>query len=388
MVIFHTAKDEDIKEGRSTDIYFSRAKKVLVKEGIKKRVIVEITAGSLPNNYPWGVLSGIEEVTKLLEGINIDVYSLPEGSIFQPYQPVLRLEGEYTLFAELETAILGFICQSSGISTKAARFRKAAKKKYILSFGIRRMHPSISPMIDRAAYIGGVDGFSGVAAQKLIGKKATGTMPHAFVLIVGDQIKAWKLYDKGIHKSIPRIALVDTLYDEKAESIMAAENVKDIFGVRLDTPESRRGNMNRIVEEVRWELDIRGYENVKIFVSGGIDEDNIPKLNKVWGFGIGTSISNSKIIDFAMDIVEIEGKPISKRGKLSGKKEVFRCTSCLNLIISYNNEITRCTSCKGRMENFLKPIIKDGKIVANIPKVEEIRNYVLKQLQQVNLDGL
>jgi|TARA_B100002003_G_C14145979_1_gene551015 nicotinate phosphoribosyltransferase len=388
MVIFHTAKDEDIKEGRSTDIYFSRAKKVLVNEGIKKRVIVEITAGSLPNNYPWGILSGIEEVTKLLEGINIDVYALPEGSIFQPFQPVLRLEGEYTLFAELETAILGFICQSSGISTKAARFRKAAKEKYILSFGIRRMHPSISPMIDRAAYIGGVDGFSGVAAQKLIGKKATGTMPHAFVLIVGDQIKAWKLYDKGIHKSIPRIALVDTLYDEKAESIMAAENVEGIFGVRLDTPESRRGNMNRIVEEVRWELDIRGYENIKIFVSGGIDENNIPKLNKVWGFGIGTSISNSKIIDFAMDIVEIEGKPISKRGKLSGKKEVFRCTSCLNFEISYNNEITRCTSCKGRMENFLKPLIKEGKIVANLPKVEEIRNYVLKQLQQVNLDGL
>ena len=388
MVIFHTAKDEDIKEGRSTDIYFSRAKKVLVNEGIKKRVIVEITAGSLPNNYPWGILSGIEEVTKLLEGINIDVYALPEGSIFQPFQPVLRLEGEYTLFAELETAILGFICQSSGISTKAARFRKAAKEKYILSFGIRRMHPSISPMIDRAAYIGGVDGFSGVAAQKLIGKKATGTMPHAFVLIVGDQIKAWKLYDKGIHKSIPRIALVDTLYDEKAESIMAAENVEGIFGVRLDTPESRRGNMNRIVEEVRWELDIRGYENVKIFVSGGIDENNIPKLNKVWGFGIGTSISNSKIIDFAMDIVEIEGKPISKRGKLSGKKEVFRCISCLNFEISYNNEITRCTSCKGRMENFLKPLIKEGKIVANLPKVEEIRNYVLKQLQQVNLDGL
>ncbi|MDP6459245.1 MAG: nicotinate phosphoribosyltransferase, partial [Candidatus Hydrothermarchaeota archaeon] len=327
MGMFHVASADEIKEGRTTDIYFTRAKEVLEKKGIKKRVVAEVITSSLPKGYPWGVLGGIEEVAGLFEGSNVDVYTMPEGSIFHPWEPVVRLEGEYTLFAELETPLLGLLCQASGIATKAARLKKAAGDKSLLSFGVRRMHPAISPMTDRAAYIGGVDGFSGVAAEKLIGKGASGTMPHALIIAVGDQVKAWRLYDEVIDKAVPRIALVDTYYDEKAEAIMAAEAVKGLYGVRLDTPGSRRGDMKRIVEEVRWELDIRGYKDVKILVSGGVDEDDIRELNKVDGFGIGTSISNAKTIDFAMDIIEMEGKPVAKRGKLGGKKEVYRCTA-------------------------------------------------------------
>ncbi len=388
MGMFHVASADEIKEGRTTDIYFTRAKEVLEKKGIKKRVVAEVITSSLPKGYPWGVLGGIEEVAGLFEGSNVDVYTMPEGSIFHPWEPVVRLEGEYTLFAELETPLLGLLCQASGIATKAARLKKAAGDKSLLSFGVRRMHPAISPMTDRAAYIGGVDGFSGVAAEKLIGKGASGTMPHALIIAVGDQVKAWRLYDEVIDKAVPRIALVDTYYDEKAEAIMAAEAVKGLYGVRLDTPGSRRGDMKRIVEEVRWELDIRGYKDVKILVSGGVDEDDIRELNKVDGFGIGTSISNAKTIDFAMDIIEMEGKPVAKRGKLGGKKEVYRCTACLNSEITYKKEITQCPKCGGKIEVLLKPLVKGGRIVAELPNVEKIRNYVLEQLQKVNLNGL
>ncbi|MDP6612480.1 MAG: nicotinate phosphoribosyltransferase [Candidatus Hydrothermarchaeota archaeon] len=388
MGMFHVASADEIKEGRTTDIYFTRAKEVLEKKGIKKRVVAEVITSSLPKGYPWGVLSGIEEVAGLFEGSNVDVYAMPEGSIFHPWEPVVRLEGEYTLFTEHETPLLGLLCQASGIATKAARLKKAAGDKSLLSFGVRRMHPAISPMTDRAAYIGGVDGFSGVAAEKLIGKGASGTMPHALIIAVGDQVKAWRLYDEVIDKAVPRIALVDTYYDEKAEAIMAAEAVKGLYGVRLDTPGSRRGDMKRIVEEVRWELDIRGYKDVKILVSGGVDEDDIRELNKVDGFGIGTSISNAKTIDFAMDIIEMEGKPVAKRGKLGGKKEVYRCTACLNSEITYKKEITQCPKCGGKIEVLLKPLVKGGRIVAELPNVEKIRNYVLEQLQKVNLNGL
>ncbi len=95
--------------------------------------------------------------------------------------------------------------------------------------------------------------------------------PHALVLVVGDQVKAWRYFDEVIEPEVPRTALVDTLCDEKFEALMAVEALGErLNAIRLDTPSSRRGNFRRIVEEVRWELDLRGgYEHVKIFLSGG-----------------------------------------------------------------------------------------------------------------------
>ena len=106
-----------------------------------------------------------------------------------------------------------------------------------------------------------------------------------------------------------RVALIDTLQDEKFEAIRVAEALgKDLYAVRLDTPSSRRGDFFQILSEVRWELDIRGFEHVKILASGGIDEYEILKLNPlVDGYGVGTSIANAPVLSFALDIMEIEG---------------------------------------------------------------------------------
>ncbi len=385
--MFHISTPEEIKKGRTTDIYFFRAKEVLNAKGIKKNVTAEVTCTSLPSGYGWGVLAGVEEMAELFQGYDVDVFSLPEGSIFYPREPVVRVDGNYAEFSELETPMLGLICQASGIATKAARMKKLAGDKTLLSFGIRRMHPAIAPMIDRAAYIAGADGFSGVAAEKFLGERATGTMPHSLIITVGDQVEAWRYFDEVMPKEVPKIALVDTYYDEKIESIMAADALKDLYGVRLDTPSSRRGDMKSIVDEVRWELDIRGYKKVKIFVSGGIDEDNIRELSNADGFGVGTSISAAKTIDFAMDIVEMEGKPVAKRGKLGGKKEVYRCPQCLKgkLIPVSESKRSIICECGAQMKGMLKPLIQRGKIVAELPKVKEIRSYVIGQMQKVDI---
>src|SRR3989442_10958166 len=127
-------------------------------------------------------------------------------------------------------------------------------------------------------------------------------------------------------KGVPRIALVDTYCDEKTEAVMAAEALgKALYGVRLDTPSSRRGNFPEIIKEVRWELDSRGFKNVKIFVSGGLDDGSVRALSATGadGFGVGTSVSNAPSVDFAMDIVEKEGKSVAKRGKLGGRKKAW-----------------------------------------------------------------
>ncbi|MGQ9543759.1 MAG: nicotinate phosphoribosyltransferase [Candidatus Bathyarchaeia archaeon] len=389
---FHIASGEEIKRGGTTDVYFMRAREILRAKGLTDvRVSMEATAGELPSGWPWAVLCGIDEVTYLFEGQPVNLYSMDEGTIFRPRDiygvrvPVATVEGKYVDFCHLETPMLGLICQASGVATKAARVRKAAADKVVISFGIRRIHPALSRMVDRAAYIGGLDGVSSLSGAETIGKKPMGTMPHALIIVFGDQAEAWKAFDEVMPEDVPRIALVDTYFDEKTEAIMAVETLKErLQGVRLDTPTSRKGRFTDIVREVRWELDTRGYRNVKIYVSGGLDERNVDELVKSGadGFGVGTSISNAPTIDFALDIVEREGKPEAKRGKFSGRKQVWRCLRCiLDLVTRIDMKHPACPKCGGSTVPMLKPIIEDGKILEELPTVDEIRKRVLEQLR-------
>jgi len=392
--IFHAASDEEIKSGRTTDVYFVRTKQVLERKGMRNlSAHAEVTTNSLPEGWPWGVLCGVEEVARLFEGRPVTVCSLPEGTIFRARDvnglrvPVVTVTGRYVDYCELETPMLGMLCHATGVATAAARIRKIAWGKTLMAFGIRRAHPAIAPMLDRAAYIGGFDGVSSLVGAERIGERPMGTMPHSLIICFGDQREAWRAFDEVMPPDVPRIALIDTYFDEKAEAIMAAETLgKRLAGVRLDTPGSRRGSMPEIVREVRWELDVRGYGWVKIFVSGGIGEKNIGELCEAGadGFGVGTSISNAPTVDFAMDIVEIGGKPVAKRGKLGGRKSVWRCRKCLVFLIKKEGEVAgRCPKCGGRMESALRPLVKDGRIVGKLPAPREIRRYVLKQLERV-----
>ncbi len=390
--MFFIASDEDIKKGETTDIYFVRTKRILEAKGLQNvKVVAEITTGGLPRGWKWGVLSGLEEAIKLMEGLPVDVYAVPEGTLFRPYDyygvriPLLFIEGPYYEFCIYETPLLGFLCQSSGVTTMAARLRKiVGGDKILLAFGIRRMHPALAPMLDRAAYIGGFDGVSSIAGAKAIGKRPMGTMPHALIIVMGDQVRAWKAFDEVMPEEVPRIALVDTFYDEKIEAVMAAEALgKRLYGVRLDTPGSRKGSFPQIIREVRWELNIRGYDHVKIIVSGGVNDENIKELAEAGadGFGVGTSVSNAPVIDFAMDIVEVEGRPIAKRGKLAGKKMVWRCPEDLTLVVKpFKSTEPVCPLCDGKMEPLLRRYIRQGEIVEPLPTVDEIREYVLRQL--------
>jgi len=279
------------------------------------------------------------------------------------------------------------LSQASGIATAALRTKIAAKFKPVYSFGIRHMHPAIAPMIDRSAFIGGCDGVSGVLGAEMIGEKPVGTMPHALIITVGDQVKAWKYYDEVMPPEVPRTALVDTFCDEKFEALMAAEALGErLNAIRLDTPSSRRGNFRRIIEEVRWELNLRGYEWVKILVSGGLDEKSIAEIADVAdSFGVGGSIASAKPVDFSLDIVEVEGKPVTKRGKLSGRKQIYRCENGHYYRVPSGKKLEKCPVCGAKVEPLLKPLIENGEIVEELPKAREIREYVLEQARKFNL---
>jgi nicotinate phosphoribosyltransferase len=388
---FHTAEDAEIKRGEVSDVYFSRTVEILKSRKDRKRVKAEIYLKSLPDDWQWGILAGIQEVAALLEGVPVEVRAMEEGTVFAPYQPVLVVEGTYVEWAQYETALLGLLCQASGIATKAARCKKAAGERQVISFGARRMHPTLAPMIERNAFIGGCDGVAVTKSAELIEADPTGTIPHSLVLMVGDTVEALKAFHEVIDPKVRRVALIDTLQDEKFEAIRVAQALgKDLFAVRLDTPSSRRGDFYRIIEEVRWELNLRGFEHVKIIVSGGIDEYEILRLNPlVDAYGVGTSIANAPVLNFALDIMEIEGKPVAKRGKWSGAKDVYRCRSCRTTrVVPAGKAPEECGCGKHVWDALLKPLVRAGRIARDLPPPRTIRDYVLDQLAAVPLETL
>jgi nicotinate phosphoribosyltransferase len=203
----------------------------------------------------------------------------------------------------------------------------------------------------------------------------------------GDTVEALRAFHEVIDQKVRRVALIDTLQDEKFEAIRVAEALgKDLYAVRLDTPSSRRGDFYRILDEVRWELDFRGYEHVKILASGGIDEYEILRLNPlVDGYGVGTAIANAPVLSFALDIMEIEGKPMAKRGKRSGAKQVWRLPDSLhNVVLPAHKPAPRAAD--GRAADpLLKPLIIDGRLVRDLPPPRTIRDHVLEQMSRIDL---
>jgi len=385
---FHIASEPDIKAGQVSDVYFARTVQILRARGLAKRVKAEIRLKSFPQaDWSFGVLAGIEEAAGLLEGLPVDAWAMDEGTLFGPHQPVLVIEGTYVEWAEYETALLGLLCQASGIATKAARCKRAAGERQVISFGARRMHPALAPMIERNAFIGGCDGVAVTKSAELIDADPTGTIPHSLVLLFGDTVQALAAFNEVVDQKVRRVALIDTLQDEKFEAIRVAEALgKDLYAVRLDTPSSRRGDFFQILSEVRWELDIRGFEHVKILASGGIDEYEILKLNSlVDGYGVGTSIANAPVLSFALDIMEIEGRPMAKRGKRSGAKEVWRVPGTIDNIVLAAGKPAPVGADGRPAESLLKPLVVGGKIVRDLPPPRTLREYVLEQMAGIDI---
>ena len=365
---YDIVKEDEITEGLATDAYFERTEEIMNGEDINPHVIADIGEEvETPH-----VFVGLKDVAHLLEGQNVDLYALPEGSLFEN-APAMRLEGEYLEFGRYETAILGFICRASAVASATARVKAAAGDVPVVSFGTRREHPSTAAMIERSAHIGGADGVSNVAGADSVGLEATGTMPHALVICMRDQTRAWKAYDEHVAEDVPRIMLCDTYEDEKKEAIEAAEALDDsLDSVRLDTTGSRRGDMREIVEEVRWELDVRGYDDVGIFVSGGIGVEEILELRDVAdGFGVGGSIASVPPIDFSLDIVEVEGEFAGKRGEKSGKKEVYR-----------DDEGEHVVPAKEAEKSDYVQILEDGELIHDF-SLEDARERVLSNLDVI-----
>jgi nicotinate phosphoribosyltransferase len=358
MPSFDIVSPEAIAAGDATDAYFDRTVEALEGAGRNPHVVAEVTADQFPTGT-WHLLAGLSDAATLLAGRDLDADALPEGTLFDG-GPVLRIEGRYLAFCRLETALLGFLSHATGVATRALRARRAAPDSTVLSFGTRHVHPSIAAMVERSALVGGLDGISNVAAGEVIGREAGGTMPHALLICFGEgnQEAAWRAFDDAVAADVPRITLCDTYADEVVESRRAAEAIDDLDGVRIDTTGSRRGDFRHILREVRWALDARGHEDVDVFASGGLDAAAIRDLADVAdGFGVGGYVSNADPLDFALDIVEVDGEPAAKRGKLGGAKQVYRTPDGGHQV----GLADRPGPTGG--EELLEPLVRDGEVV-------------------------
>ncbi len=317
--LFHSATHEEILAGATTDIYFIRTREILHKAGKNNiSALAEIFSSRS------GIFAGVEEVAGLLKNKKLSLWALEEGAEMAAREVVARISGYYDDYGIYETAILGMLASASGWATAARECRKAAEGKPVLCFGARHVHPAVAPVMERAAVLGGAEGCSCILGARLLGKEPAGTVPHAAILIVGDTVETAVLYDHHMPPDAPRIILVDTFKDEAEESLRLAGILGErLHGIRLDTPGERGGVTPYLVREVRARLDQAGYKQVRIFVSGGVTAERMPELVKAGAdaFGVGSYISGAGAINMTMDLKEIEGVPIAKRGRIPGLTE-------------------------------------------------------------------
>ncbi len=370
---FNTASEEEIRSAAVADVYFHRTMEVLRARGLEDTPVHVEVAYKTSDEDAWFVVAGLDEVATLLEGVEVEARAVPEGTICRPNEPVLTLSGPYGAFAEHETAILGFLCQASGVATGAARCKMAAGERPVVSFGARRMHPAVTPMIERAAYLGGCDGVAVELAADRLGIPASGTIPHALVLILGSTAEAAKAFDEVVSEDVPRTVLIDTFDDEKFGALISARAIPEsIYAVRFDTPGNRRGDFRDLIRECRWELDRNGFEHVKVFASGGIDVEYILHLNPVCdAYGVGGEIASAPMIDYSLDIVEVNGEDRSKRGKRGGRKRLLVLENGTRKVLPASSAIP--TGAK----DLLQPL---GELYASQTDVSALRERVLSQL--------
>jgi nicotinate phosphoribosyltransferase len=338
---------EQIREGYYTDAYFNYTKRVLEHDGVHPRVLMQVfqkDAGS--------VLGGMDEaiaILKLCSGAfsngggsgrwvpgwpHLSVHALHDGDRLDPWETVLTIEGDYSLFAHLETVYLGVLSRRTLVSTNVRHVVEAADGKTVLFFPARFDHYRVQTGDGYAAHIAGAIGVSTDAQASWWGGKGMGTVPHGLIAACGgDTVEATRRFADLHYPDVNVVALVDFDNDCAGTSLACARALGErLWGVRLDTSETmvdrslwhRMGRFRpngvcpELVWEVRQALDAESFERVKIVVSGGFDAAKIRAFEAAGvpadAYGVGSSLLRGSN-DFTADVVLVEGHPCAKEGR-------------------------------------------------------------------------
>jgi nicotinate phosphoribosyltransferase len=333
---------EKIRDGYYTDAYFNFTKDLLEAEDRRPRVVMQVF------QKHQSVLGGIDEaiaVLKLCSGLYEDgrwtpgweelaVHALHEGDAIAPYEPVMHIEGDYSLFAHLETVYLGCLARRTLIMRNVNEVVEAARGKPILYFPARHDHWMVQTGDGWAAHIAGAIGVSTDAQASWWGGRGIGTVPHALIACYdGDTVAAARAFARHFTGETNIVVLVDFDNDSLRTSLDVADALGErLWGVRLDTAHTivdrsllgrmgafdPRGVNPELVRLVREALDEAGHGHVRIVVSGGFNAQRIREFERqdvpADAYGVGSSLIRGEN-DFTADVVMVEGQPRAKVGR-------------------------------------------------------------------------
>lgn len=343
--------------------------------------------------YAAGTGRFSDKVIRYLEGFRFDgnVDAIPEGTVFFPDEPVMRITAPLPAAQLVETRIISILHLNTLIASKAARCRLAAGEKTLLvDFGLRRAHGAEAGIAAaRSSYIAGFAGSSTVIAEPLYGIPVFGTMAHSFVQAHGGEKQAFIDFSRANPGNVT--LLIDT-YDtlkaaEKAVDVarqLAQEGIT-VRAVRLDS-----GDLLDLSVKVRKILDAGGFPDVGIFVSGDMDEYSISGLlgrgAPINGFGVGTKMDTSAdapYLECAYKLMEYAGVPRFKKslGKatLPGRKQVFR--KCEGGVIS--GDVIGLEGERLEGQPLLRRYMSSGKITGQLPSLQDTARYVSEQMKSL-----
>ncbi len=324
-----------------------------------------------------------------------DVHAMPEGRVFFPDEPILRVTAPIAQAQLVETRIINLLHYQTLVASKAARVVLAAPGKLLVDFGLRRAHGAEAGLLAaRAAYLAGFDGSSNVLAEYRFGIPSYGTMAHSFIQAHADEDIAFEHFAHAQPGNV--VLLIDT-YDTEAAAekvVRLAPKLKaaniTIKAVRIDS-----GDLAEHAKKVRRILDAGGLTDTGIFASGNLDEYEVHAMlaagAPVSGFGVGTRMltsSDAAYLDCAYKLQEYAGHARRKRseGKATwpGRKQVYRDYGTDGRMAGD----TLCLESEGFSgEPLLQLVMKNGKRTERLPTLSESRTLAAQDLARLP-DGL
>jgi nicotinate phosphoribosyltransferase len=334
---------ERIRDGYYSDAYFNFTKQLLEEQGRCPTVTMQVFQKEA------SILGGIDEAVAVLkqcsgrrapdgswkdgwDGLRVD--ALHEGDRISPWETVMAIEGNYSLFVHLETVYLGCLARRTLVMSNVREVVDAANGKPILFFPARHDHWLVQTGDGWAAHVAGAIGVSTDAQASWWGGRGVGTVPHGLVAAYGGStVAAARAFADRFAGEMNVVVLVDFENDSVRTSLEVADALGDkLWGVRLDTSErmvdralwSDMGEFKPtgvnpvLVERVRTALDAAGHERVRIVVSGGFDAEKIGSFEAIGApvdsYGVGSSLLRGQN-DFTADVVLVEGRPCAKAGR-------------------------------------------------------------------------
>ncbi|HET6466713.1 MAG TPA: nicotinate phosphoribosyltransferase [Nitrospiria bacterium] len=400
-----------------TDLYQFTMLQGYFDRGMEETAVFEFFVRKLPPSRGFLMAAGLEQSLKYLERLHFtprelewlagsgrfsrsfvdylerlrftgDVHAMPEGTLFFPQEPILRVTAPLPQAQLIETRLINLLHFQTLIASKAARFVLAAPGKLLVDFGLRRAHGAEAGLLAaRAAYLAGFSGSATVLAELLFGVPAYGTMAHSFIQAHDDEWEAFINFARAQPNNV--MLLLDT-YDTEAaaEKVVAlaprlkSEGIR-INGVRLDS-----GDLGDHARKVRRILDNGGLVDVKIFASGNLSEDRLRNLIEtaapIDGYGIGSDLvtsADAPHLDCAYKLQEYAGRARRKRseGKATwpGRKQIFRRYGPDGRM---REDLLTLDDRSEAGEPLIQAVMRAGRRLAPPAPLNELRAYAADQL--------